>query len=724
MSENRAFNVSHRELNNARRYGFARIGSVVNYLTREVDFKCRAFNMQQLYHSGLIDRSANTFAAQSLQTNAHSLDCQNAWSHEADNRARARTLFTKTEFESHNASSSSAMKTTKSESLTVGSFVINYLLSLVNATTQTDILFSCATPDFQEKLRAIADAGTVADWQAAHDDFASTYGHGFVSTLKLISCATGELTATDDTQGARETTNHSHSVAAGGACEFVSGGASTASGWAQERMESGANGSLKAHLLAVPDHSPCKTWVSDVMTKLGTMALPDIAAKPPTLPPAPQLEVKIPDIPEVEPPKKEAVPKPTLPNKDADEKALQDSMRRTQMDSDEMPEGTDWQKYQSDVSKEAKDLNPYDIAKPLAEAAATMTWPDSAHAEPPVSYAGTSDGTDPISFGEYAIYDMEFTAYADVFPKLLKFRGGLSRTALNLAKIHMFIMTRQLIGSYLSFLSSLPAEITGGIVTPGVLGAYTDSLQTYIFEVSGAKGITDRKYRELVGLFDAILSQNATFGGGKHIYDCFLKNFDYLAKAPYGFLLTATDQYQKIWYPKWGSWTKDGTNDLFPFTTWDLPFGTGPLAEVSYRAFPIIYQGGLSLAMYVPVKVGPKENPTDDPIDSWFTMSGDCVLAPGYDMLSSYQLYSDQGILRAKTSNKTDMSAYSLPGYTPPNFRKVGKKEALPEASTPHLIALTPIDHKDVKEYQIHGIPMWDEQPFDLIKRSVLKWFA
>jgi hypothetical protein len=117
--------------------------------------------------------------------------------------ARARTLFTKTEFESNNASSSRSMATTKSESLTVGSFVINYLLSLVNMTTQTDVLFSCATPDFQKKLKAIAAAGTITDWQKGHNAFVSTYGHGFVSTLKLISCATGELTATDESQAAR-----------------------------------------------------------------------------------------------------------------------------------------------------------------------------------------------------------------------------------------------------------------------------------------------------------------------------------------------------------------------------------------------------------------------------------------------------------------------------------------------------------------------------------------
>jgi hypothetical protein len=80
-------------------------------------------------------------------------------------------------------------------------------------------------------------------------------------------------------------------------------------------------------------------------------------------------------------------------------------------------------------------------------------------------------------------------------------------------------------------------------------------------------------------------------------------------------------------------------------------------------------------------------------------------------------------ILRAKTSEYT-LSALSLPGYTTPNFRHSGKEQALPKGSSPHAIALTPIDYADVKDYNIHGIPMWYEPSFDLIKRSVLKWFA
>jgi hypothetical protein len=612
-------------LNIPKGYGFARIGSVMNYVTREAAFTTYAFDMAKLNKLGKIVSNANTTSVQSVQAHAYSTSSEDDSSSSTSTKAGFKTPLTRAALEHHTMKSNSKLDTTSGMSLQA-SMAYRIIdqdchLKLIDNIDEA-ALYSCAEKDFRDHIEKIASAETPKEWSDAYRNFTAVYGHGFVSGLKLISCAFCHFEVTYATDGSKQQQQHGHSISGG----RRSGGLSSAKQWAKEHTDNKAQGELRADVRALPEESPCAAWARDCMKQWLTAGLAQIAQDPPALPDKPTEAAKAPDLPDVPEPERKELPTVQLKSTDDMVRYMQleqmnaDGIDITKLNPEEHQKN--WDDYQKDIEKKNGALSAKAIGKD-GTAAKTKTgadpgtpdtaWPDASQpgviAEPDAA-AGPDN-----AFGQYAVYDIEVTAYKDAFKELLKWRfhAEPSLRALYLAKIHMFIMTRQLIGSYLTFLSSLPTQITGGWVQKEEAGVFAGTLTTYIDKVSrnefaGMPIVSENSYLEVAGQFDKMLADNRRFTNGMGVYNCFVKNWDYLYKAPYGFLMTAKQNghtFYPQWQeskdnPNWANWCvwRDSTQKTIAynanFFSWPgpfNPFSPGGLAEVSNRLFPIVVGG-------------------------------------------------------------------------------------------------------------------------------------
>jgi hypothetical protein len=305
----------------------------------------------------------------------------------------------------------------------------------------------------------------------------------------------------------------------------------------------------------------------------------------------------------------------------------------------------------------------------------------------------------------------------------------------------MFIMTRQLIGSYLTFLSSLPWQITGGLITGEEAGSFGAILEGFTQDISGRQITTEYSYQQAAGKFAEMVLGEPRFKNGIAVYDCFVANFKYLSSAPYGFLLTA-EKNGKTYYPKWDRWSisssahiqdaskSTSTTAPIALAQWESPaVSTGQLVEDSYRLYPIVMTDkpgsplGIGLAFFVPQD--PKNSVAE--YCSWVGIQANGALrACGMPDLWDFSAGAGSGL--GVKSRKTypncnnQLSVLMNKNGVNPNYAWLGDKTSnLYEELT---ATLTPIDHKTVDYGSIHGIPMWYQLPFDLVKKSVLGGFG
>jgi hypothetical protein len=712
--------MSHREIQNFQVYSFVRLGTVVDFMTREFPRDgYHAFDMAAL-PSKRIEQASDTVVVQSVQADAYSADIQNAWSSQVDHKKRAGAPFCKIAMESHTANSNSQMWTGKGSSLSVGMAVIGYELRLDrNAPGE---LFACAEKEFRDSLRAVAVADTVDKWWKAYQEFTETYGHGIVTTLRLISCAFGELKTSNDSAGVEAQKQYSRSAAGGGVCEFGAGGASTAKGWASDRQALGYKDRLEGTAVAFPGSSPCQVWVSSVLTKYTGMGLSAMANETaPKLPAAPAMEVKAPPIPEVPPqPDEDPLPEKTP----LDEKEMVGRMQSEQMKADGVPATTKWETYQDGLQDEASGLDENEIAKESVKLASLETIPGPDHALPADRGDEPSAATGSFAFNDYFIYDVGVTSYADLFHKVLKVRPALSKAALYLARINLFVMTRQLIASYFNFLSVLPWELTDGYITKDFAGAFEASVKDYTLEVSGVSSFSDESYKNKVRRFKTILTNHA-----KKIeffnwpaYDFVVDNFDYLSNAPYGFLLTVLHG-SKHWYISRSRWKQVDAIDHRHFTPWDGELDVKGMVPDACLAFPLLVGSAsgarIGFAMNVPSQGGAK--------DWWAIRKGAAILEPGV-RADAFEFFKNGRDIRAglvgaakNDDNRIDYNDGVMTGVCAgANAAKV-PSFGLPSAlgDTREWMKLIPIDYNTVNNVRVYGIPMWYQMPFDAIKSGV-----
>ncbi len=743
------------DLDAAKGYDYARIGSVLNYLTREIFFTTHAFDMLKLNAAGFITHGIAQMQ-QSIRAHAYSTYNQNASSSSRATKFSVKTPLTRGGIEHHTTTSNSQLDTAKGMSLAIDAAYRGYELRLL-AHIPEEVLYGCASPTFQEALTTLVKAQEVLAqpdlteddqkkahqaWQKAYNDFTKDYGHGFVSGLKLISCAAGELQVTYESSGSQQQQRHGSSIS--GARKGI--GASRAKDWAKEETKNKATGDLSSDAKALPAASPCATWVSNCMTSWASAGLKGIAAGPPPVPPAPSTSATAPDITHVDPPEKKTLPPVSLTNPDDMVKYMQyEQMQAEGFDFTKVDpaKGTAWEQYQRQIEDDTNQLNKDAVSQDgKGSGTSGSAWPDSDQRGVIGDGAGMADQVNDVDFGGYAIYDIEVTAYKDVFPSLnWGFHAAPSRTGLYLAKVHMFIMTRQLIGSYLTFLSSLPSEITGGWIGDEEAGVFGEVLTNYTTDVSNRFAeepnwiTSDGSYRDAVGRFRQLLSSESRFKTGMDIYDCFVANFKYLSNAPYGFLLTAKRD-ERTFYPRWGGWYIDSGGRLVSgvLSEWGFPaVNTGKLVEGSFRVFPIVvgrgegHEPGIRLVIFVP------ENLLADGDERYRWYSWVSIQAKGVLEVSSrsdiwdFSAGSGGSGFGAKSRATypncgNELSVLISKGEQNPDSAWFGDKTT---GQYDHLpVTLTPIDHKDVEYGTIHGIPMWYQLPFDLVKKSVLGGFG
>jgi hypothetical protein len=717
-----------------RKYGLARIGTPVNYVTGKVDVERSAFSMTKL--AGLpeerIEQNVNTRSEQTSQAHAYSTSDQ-----EASSSSKATKLagvpFSRMALESHTSKSNSQLDTANGMSLTIEMAMTGSELLLHTKDMSEEEFYSCAEVLFKAALDKLAAAKTPEAWRDAYKELTKAYGHGFVSRLKLISCAAGRLQAKYTSTGNQQEQRHGRGIS----CRTGKGGMSSAKEWADDQVHSASDGTVQSSTEALPAESPCQTWVSDWVTEYSEKELTAIQKDPPAIPPAPSTKADPPVINAKEP-GKSPLPKMEITNTDELLKYMQlEQMASDGVDVTKIAPGTHqqaWEDYQNNIENDASALNENDIAQDGGAAntgspTASLGISDSARPESNQfarGAEGVTGAASGVNFGSYAISGLEFTAYKDIFPSLMRedFDPSLSRSTLYFAKVHMFIMTRQLIASYLKFLSLIPSYVTGGHVTPQFAGDFASAVGEFIAKVSDEVVTSDAGYHESVGWFDTILQKKSESAGGVAVYRCFVKNFSVLSKAPYGFLLSIKDA-KNTWYPRWGRWTNDyaglkdgpvGSKQLW-FEGSRPSVETGILAADSYRLYPIVVGGknpGVAFAFYIPAS-------SASPDKSWCAVGASANLSPGAEPEVTWAFKehtnpsgTGTGEFSAINVHVNDQPALSAFQSTQPYFQN---QINLSDHLMP--VTLTPLGYKEVHDYPMHGIPMWYQPSFELIKEGL-----
>ena len=137
-------------------YGFARIGSTMNYLTREFKPLLHAFDMSKLNALGvLVTRQPK--GELTIDANSFTKSTQESSSFSTNSKVRAGFPFFKSSIEHHNTQSGAKLDTANGLSLKVRHSLIGYDIVL-NDDITPEQLYACATPNFKAAYEKLVTA--------------------------------------------------------------------------------------------------------------------------------------------------------------------------------------------------------------------------------------------------------------------------------------------------------------------------------------------------------------------------------------------------------------------------------------------------------------------------------------------------------------------------------------------------------------------------------------
>jgi hypothetical protein len=792
-------------------YGFARIGSTMNYLTREFKPLLHAFDMSKLNALGvLVTRQPK--GELTIDANSFTKSTQESSSFSTNSKVRAGFPFFKSSIEHHNTQSGAKLDTANGLSLKVRHSLIGYDIVL-NDDITPEQLYACATPNFKaayEKLVTAHNKCTKAEEDdesevikndsinelgEAYYSFQLEFGHGFITKLKLISTASGELHVTYDSHIDQDEKKYGEGASITIGKPRKSVGASNAQDWVKAHGKSESEGSISAQVESIPGISSVADWANAFISQYAGEEISKIGKNPPTSISAPTTDAKAPEIPSLDPPKvtKEDLPTPSIVLDSADK--VIDFMRMKEMKANGGNEGG-WDTFSKKFKNDADQADPVIINNEVNnnqrdEAEKDVDEEDKIKKEIIDDAKGNhflsinneldeETQTDPpqdISLGEYDVLDFEFTNYADYFPGFIPKAIFPTRSGLNIAKINVYLMTRQLIGSYFNYISQLPGSITRGYINPdraasyeNILQQYSDFINSYI---KGKEYITDEDFEICTAEFDQMLEANTTFVEiGKPVYDYFNKNYEIFSKAAFGFVLTANcvghehddEEETRVYaerYKSEGGQTKDSTykniitkgpistdtgNVMSPWRWIKVDYQA--IVKDSVRFMPIIHGGKkpyVALATYLPKQ---------DNKDSGWAVLGYCDKKEVYavvdgvpkprantTLISVKRLEEkgdahcerfhlekeDNGIVAyydKDSVNESFEEGFKLFKYVKENKERmviIGYNDDSEKKTNRHNIDtfFIPVDYDMMGEGLVNGIPMWQDFPFELMKASI-----
>lgn len=789
-------------------YGFARIGSVMNCLTREFNPVKHAFDMSQLNALGRL-QTKQPMGELTIDANSFSNSEQNSNASSGETKSRAGFPFFKTTYNQHTSESQAKLNTANGLSLKIKHSLTGCDV-ILNENVTPEELYACATPNFKAAYDKVANTlkqlnkirekknaqmeGTTAEekakgaWMKACDDFQTEFGHGFISKLKLISTASGELLVSYDSETKQNQNKHGREYSLGGAFKKFSAGASHAKEWVEAHSDSESNGSVSAQVESIPGISSVANWANSFITEYAGKGIDTITEKPPTSISAPTSDVKAPEIPSVSPPEKKpglTMPPITLNNT----KEMVEYMRMQEMRKENSDES--WKNFSEKFNVDAEKAKPEKIVEEVRKenekgkedekkqnhsTLKTNRYLKNENDQEPQTNdtTGISAPKD-ISLGEYDIYDFEFTNYSKYFPALATDAFFPTRSGLNITNINMYLMTRQLIGSYFNYISQLPVSITGGYINSDRAASYERTLYEYSnfinSYIKGKEYITDKDFKACTAKFDEMLEANTNFAKiGIPVYNYFNKYYKTLSKAPFGFMLTAfCDSYDnekttRVYAPRY----KGGRNNPKDFVYLNIMDSLGyvdgccqnaispwrgirndyqSLAKDSIRFIPVIHGGdnpSLVLATYIShnswwsvlSKVKSSQDKEFDQNPTLTTKESDYFKNGKTKLVKFHLEESSDNKFKAKFCNSNNGDYYKLiQGKTSylndskKDQKKIsmGNRKNLNDTTTSYEKEINatfiPIDYNMVEQGPIEGIPMWQDFPFQLLQNSITAGF-
>lgn len=417
-------------------YGFARIGSTMNYLTRDFTPLRHAFDMSKLNALGmLVTRQPK--GELTIDANSFTSSNQDSSSFSTSSKVRAGFPFFKSSIEHHNTHSGAKLNTASGLSLKVRHSLIGYDIVL-NDDITPEQLYACATPNFkaaynkivetldilgtletkgetpealkilndlkakdQKQWRNVLDALEVLvtldpaettevteareildkaglldwekdlvvwykalmEWQEAYFDFQAEFGHGFITKLKLISTASGELHVSYESEVEQDQKKYGEGASVTIGKPRKSVGASNAQDWAKAHSNSESKGTVSAQVESIPGISSVANWANAFISEYAGKGIDSITKKPPTSISAPTADAKAPEIPSLDPPKvtKEDLPTPSI-TLDSTEKVLE-FMQMKEMKNNKDHENDTWDKFSKKFNKDTEDAKPEKIVE-------------------------------------------------------------------------------------------------------------------------------------------------------------------------------------------------------------------------------------------------------------------------------------------------------------------------------------------------------------------------
>ncbi|MFJ4375141.1 hypothetical protein ACIP1T_21355 [Pseudomonas japonica] len=556
-------------------YGHVRIGSTIDYLTRELAPTMRAFEMGKLKTLGLL--TSNTPVAR-MTTIANTFGTADAssWSTSVDAKLKVKSLICNTELGFHTDQAAGDASTSSGMTLDVIYEVSGLeIVLLQNATAEQ--LYQCSTDKFQQDYKAITEAADIYQWLEAQQKFRMNFGDGFVSKIKLTSFASGSL----------EFSYRSHQESSSqkwGGSFSINGPFSAASAsaeYARSVNSARSGGELRSSAFGLPADSPALNWVKSVIDNYTGKGIDVLLAAPPENITYPSTSAKAPDISLVPLPSKPPV-LPEMKLRISNAKDLVDYLKVKNhleqnggtVDSLETFMGFD----QSKRARQVEDAQ-QDLQKSLGSARASHIAADafalghkdaalpasasfaSSSAPPSGERAGNEQGAaDDFDLGGYAVSGMEFSRYEDFFPALRIRTDMLTQTGINVVKEQTFVMMQQLIAQYLNYIKDLPQAIRGSALDGANAGKFANLVKTYATtsrnaikaSMLDAQGFTSTRLDNLHrGFFASLKAEFGNMVDERNKQDpdlyilnrYFLEHFELLSKAPFGFALNVHNDH-------------------------------------------------------------------------------------------------------------------------------------------------------------------------------------
>lgn len=772
---------------------YARIGSVLNYNTRKMEPTKHAFDLSQLAAIGRID-TANPIGVKIIESNAFANSSQDSHSFGTSNEFKLGFPKCKISIGHHMEKGEAKLETESGMSLIVGSAYVDYEIFMTKDVTEQE-LYDCATPRFKEKYDALVKAANFEDWLLAYEDFTKEFGHGFVSKMKLISLSAGVVSV--HYESAVESTEKKYggsvSVSVQSKGGGTSGGGASGNEWAKMHSNASAEGIVIAKSVSIPAVNSNSEWVDKFVETYTNKGIDIITTAPPASTPIPTVKPKAPEIPTIEKPKNpNALPETTL-NLDSTEELvkymqIQDMLKENKKNK----KVVSWDDYQNDIKKKADALDEKTFLKDIDEDifeekkeekpvrssqqlrqmdfdSATEETNEKSFASSKAKIASTSSlseatyssASSPINLTDYSVYDVEYTRYRDVLSGLKFQIANPTYTAYYIAKLTLFIMTRQKFASYLHFVSDIPTEITKGYITKNRAVIYTNYLIKFTQELEGFISNTDiitkEHYEIWTNRFTDELSKESSFNLCFKVYEYFFENYEIFSSAPFGFMLYGKykiNNTEHLYYlprskANWDTFVADNYPAIL--YRWKRAQDWSTIAEKSTCFFPVIIGTEtpyIHLATYVLNHsniIVPKGQFYWRVIGSTSTYN-DTLLSTDYfsDALGADQghrgfgsatpcyLEKDQStndfVLKKVGDPSKKNYTFSVDIYIENDSDKTylhtfSSLDTTHKKGTPATTYFKPIDYDMVRNQKMQGVPMWYESPFDEIKKSILWGF-